>query len=101
MSIVLKLPKYKPTFFERFKILFGMNLHMAFKFPNMTIEKGESLIIHSPNGMENSVAVVCNEAGDLTVLFAPPSIEKMKIVKTMNGIEATGDLRLKLDERIN
>jgi hypothetical protein len=80
----LKIPRRYLRKRDLFKMLIGLSDGFIFSFPNMTLDKKESLIIHSSEGAETSVAVMANDDGSLRVLFAPP------ITKT-SFIEKRGD----------
>ncbi len=51
-----------------FRTIAGIELNI----PNITLEKNDSIIIHSYLGVETSLAVKTNENGSLRVLFSPP-----------------------------
>jgi len=75
--INLTIPKelIRCTKWQLIKFLFGRKSALQLNVSNISLDKMESLILHSPGGVQTSVAVKANEDGTLRVLFSPPRID--------------------------
>jgi len=61
-------------------------VRLKITFPNITLERGESLIMHSEAGIEKSVAVRCEADGRLRVFFDPPRVDREYIDVVEEGL---------------
>lgn len=99
--IALKISRKYFPFWSRVKFLFGMTDGVLLKLPNITMEKGESLIIHSEalpdKGATTSVAVKRNDDGSLRVLFSPPSTTTNYIDVDSGTLDIDPELRSKIE----
>lgn len=82
MAIDLAIPlTYLPRTDKWWGRKIGLQLAQLFvkrsiNIPNITMEKGESLIMHSEAGIGMSVAVRCEkDTGRMRVFFAPPATD--------------------------
>ena len=95
--INLKIPRKYLSLWNRVQLLFGTTEGVIFKIPNITMEKGESLIIHSFKGAATSLAIKSNDDGSLRVLFAPPSTRTNYIDIDSGELDLDPELRKKVE----
>lgn len=69
--ITFKFRLQRATIRQRLAFLFKNDMMVNLSTPNITMDKMESLAVHSPNGVESSLAVTCDQNGKLEVLFMP------------------------------
>lgn len=95
--INLKIPRKYIRIRDRLKLLFGLTDGIHMNFPNITLDPGESIIIHSPAGAETSVAVkVQPDRATLRVLFSPPSIDLDCVDVLQGGMKADKSFKKKM-----
>jgi len=58
---------------------------VKFSFPNLTMERGESLIVHSPLRADVAAAIKIERDGTLVVLLDPPSVDSKRIEICLDG----------------
>jgi hypothetical protein len=78
------------------KLLIGIGNGELLSFPNMTMDRGESIIIHSPLGAENSIAVMITEDGSIRVLFSPPEVGRDFVEKSWKSTKTDMDFKERL-----
>lgn len=72
---------------------------LTFKYSNITMDFGESLIIHSPLRVDLAVAVKVEPDGTLVVLLSPPALDRDRIEIRIAGKEL-GDKAMMVSEDI-
>ena len=95
--IALKIPANQISLKNRIKLLFGSLNGVVLSIPNITLEKKESIILHSFEGKETTVGIMANEDGSLRVLFSTPSTHHDYIDVSDGMLDIEPELRKRIE----